>query len=286
MPPTPKERHFGCFREIYTSVRGLALRRIHQKPLSGTVHMLSLLAPLSISLAFLAGVRPPVTAARARIVATAPEQATEAKPAVKPAAADWLPLGKYRFSDDTVGSGAQPTEGDVVVLHYSVKFASGEELGSSRGRFPLTFALGKHDVEIFADALRGSFESGAEPMKIGGRRRVQVRWNQIPPLQRPNVPKDQEGEPLVVDLELVRVETGALAQLISVLPPGERRKTILRTLFALSFLPYLLPNDQRPPGFRFGDPVAIGEARIERQEAASSSLFLGGDGSSLDSLFP
>ena len=40
------------------------------------VHMLSILAPLSISLAFLAGVHPPAMAARARIVATAPEQAT------------------------------------------------------------------------------------------------------------------------------------------------------------------------------------------------------------------
>lgn len=179
--------------------------------------------------------------------------------------------GKYKFVDEKVGTGEEPERGSVVSLHYTVSLTSGMELGSTRGRWPLTFAPDKHAVPIFCDAIEG--------MRIGGRRRLVVPSRMVPPSQRNNVPRDQEGEALRFEIELLGTETGLAAVIPSMLPPGSRRITITRALFALSFLPYLLPDDLKPDIYKAGDVEAIRAAR----EATEASMW---HGVPIDSLWP
>lgn len=183
--------------------------------------------------------------------------------------------GGLRFRQLAAGAGVVPQPDSVVSVHYTVTLAdSGHVIGSSRGRLPLCFKLGDaYDVPIFSDAVQG--------MRVDDQIRVVVPHSEIPRSQASNVPQDQEGEPVLVDIELLRVETGIASFIPSLLPPGTRRVTIARALFALSFLPYFLPDEIKPDAFRFGDPAAISEART----AAANSLWLGGAAAPLDSLF-
>ena len=127
---------------------------------------------------------------------------------------------------------------------------------------------------------------GVRGMAVGSSIRVIVPADKIPASQVRNVPKDQSGESLIFEIELLKIEGGPLAFAYSLLPPGQRRLTIMRTLFLLSFLPYFLPDDIKPEAFRFGDVDAIREARLERAETVSNSLWLGGAPTDLDVLFP
>lgn len=187
----------------------------------------------------------------------------------------WQRTGRgLRFRQTTAGTGATPQAEAVVSVHYTVLFQNGDIVGTSRGRLPLTFKLGKaYDVPIFTDAVEG--------MRVGDAIRVVVPPDEIPTSQVRNVPKDQEGEPLLVDIELLREETGLAAFIPSLLPPGTRRITIARTIFALSFVPYFLPEELKPEAYRFGDVAAIREAH----SAAANSVWLGGSAAPLDSLF-
>lgn len=231
--------------------------------------MQMLLAPVVLSF-LLPGAPPPAWIIRSRtLVATIVEA-----PDTQPQTWKESPSG-LRFIEELVGSGSLLRQNDVVSLHYTVSLAeSGTELGTSRGRWPLTFAFEKHDVPIWDEAVAG--------MRIGGKRRVIVPCKRIPSSQMPNVPRDQDGEPVRLDIEVLRVEKGAIAILPSILPPGNRRLVIFRWLFVISFLPYLLPEDLKPEAFKSGDMQAINEAR----EAAQNALYLGGDAAlSLESLF-
>lgn len=184
------------------------------------------------------------------------------------------PVG-FKYLDEKIGSGALLDEPCVVAVHYSVSFAeSGQVIGTSREKWPLTFALGKHDVPIMADAVRG--------MRIGGVRRLVVPAHKIPGTQIRNVPKDQAGESLRMEIELLGVVTGLGAIIPNVLPPGSRRLTIARFLFALSFLPYFLPEDVKPEMWR---GHSIEEVQATR-EASANSVWLGGAPMPLEDLFP
>ena len=189
-------------------------------------------------------------------------------------AVGWRVLeGGIKYVDEQTGSGSIAAADSVVSLHYTVSLASGMELGTSRGRWPLTFARGRHAVPIFNEAIDG--------MRVGGRRRLSVPASMVPPSQINNVPKDQAGESLRFEIELIEIETGLKAVIPSLLPPGNRRLTITRILFAMSFVPYFLPEDLKPELYRAGDVTAIHAAR----EAASNSVWLGGSATPLDSLF-
>lgn len=220
----------------------------------------------------------------ARTAAVAMRQlGTETRPtaptATTPAVPSWSVMASgLRFQDKAIGAGLEPEAGTVVKLHYTITFQSGQQLGTSRPNKPLTFLLGKQQVPIFESAIVG--------MRTGGQRRLVVPYSLVPDTQIRNVPKDQEGEPLVFEIELLGIESGVGALLPSLLPPGNRRLTLARYAFALSFLPYLLPNDARPEAFRFGDPIAIGEARREAAVLAANSVWLGGAAQPLDALFP
>ena len=178
-------------------------------------------------------------------------------------------VGGIGFVDEEIGTGAIASPNDVVSIHYTVYYAaSGQELGSSRGRWPprpLMFALGKHDVPIFADAVKG--------MRVGGKRRLSVPASKIPESQLRNVPQDNFAEGLRFEMEFVGIESGVTAIVPSLLPPGTRRVTIARVLFALSFLPYLLPPDLQPGWYADGaDPNTIAEARQLSQMMGGASL--------------
>jgi hypothetical protein len=182
--------------------------------------------------------------------------------------------GGLRFREIRAGTGEIPEQGSVVSVDYTITFSqSGDTLGTTRGTQPLTMALGKHGVQIFDDACA--------QMRVGSSRRLVVPASLIPESQSGNVPKDQEGESLVVDVELISIVTGPRALIPSLLPPGTRRASIMRLLFALSFLPYLLPETMQPEFYHFGDPAAIYAAKV----AAHDSLWLGGAAVPLDSLF-
>ncbi|KAL1530691.1 hypothetical protein AB1Y20_001590 [Prymnesium parvum] len=181
--------------------------------------------------------------------------------------------GGLKFRVMTQGSGATPEGDDVVTVHYTVSLESGEQLGTSRGRWPLTFALGKQHVPVFDDAVKS--------MRVGSTIRLVIPASKVPRVQSSNVPKDQEGEPVIAEIELMEIRKGLSAVLPSLLPPGSRRIVILRTLFLLSFVPYFFPDHIKPDFYKFGDPVAIQQAH----NAAQNSVWLGGAAKSLDSLF-
>ena len=93
-------------------------------------------------------------------------------------------------------------------------------------------------------------------MRVGGRRRLFVPPNKIPESQMANVPKDQSDEGLRIEIELLGTVTGPAALIPSILPPGNRRLVILRAIFFLSFLPYLLPEEIKPALWQSGDVAA------------------------------
>ena len=236
-------------------------------------------APASTMLASPSSLATVARSAGSWMVAPTPSTERVAEPPVEDLAWRRTPDGlRYRV-ESSGSSGVVPQFGDCVSLHYNVRFSeSGQMLGTSRKTRPLTFVLGKQEVPIFDDAVRG--------MAVGSSIRVIVPADKIPASQVRNVPKDQSGESLIFEIELLKIEGGPLAFAYSLLPPGQRRLTIMRTLFLLSFLPYFLPDDIKPEAFRFGDVDAIREARLERAETVSNSLWLGGAPTDLDVLFP
>ena len=186
----------------------------------------------------------------------------------------------YKYIDEVVGSGDAPQDEDVVQVHYTVTLlSSGTTLGSSRGNQPLTFALGKHDVPIWDEALKG--------MRVGGQRRMLVPPSAIPDTQIDKVPG--EDRVLRFDFELVGTldKNRPMAMIASRIPPGLRRAEIGRniygTLFALSFIPYFLPYDMQPAWYHDGKPME--EIRAERLQQANNR-YIGGDLSALNELFP
>ena len=229
--------------------------------------MLSVLH-LSVSYLLQPTARAPARAGPIRAVVAEPPQEVQE-------AGNWRTLESgIKYVDEEIGVGPLPAPDAVVSLTYTVSLASYDlELGSNKGRWPLTFAPSKHAVPIFAESIEG--------MRVGGRRRVAVPADKIPPSQLRNVPHDSltsaRGEGLRFEIELNRVETGPVALLASVLPPGERRLTVTRALFFLSFLPYLLPDELKPELYRWGDVEAISASR----EAAQATLQVLG-GASLD----
>ena len=191
----------------------------------------------------------------------------------------------YKYIDDVVGTGAVPSRDahDVVQLHYSVTLlSSGTTLGSSRNTQPLTFALGKHDVPIWDEALEG--------MRLGGKRRLLVPPSAIPKAQKHHVPG--EDRVLRFDFELLRTLDAKhpMAMVAQHIPPQERSKFVFEMgrniytfLFALSFVPYFLPYDKQPAWYHDGlTPEQIAQKHVDQ----SNSRYLGGDVTALNDLFP
>lgn len=104
-----------------------------------------------------------------------------------------------KYIDTVVGTGASPTKGERVTVHYVGTFEDGQEFDSSvrRGE-PFQFVIGVGQV------IKG-WDEGVATMKVGGKRKLQIppylgygergAGNVIPP-----------NATLLFDVELLGVE--------------------------------------------------------------------------------
>ena len=186
----------------------------------------------------------------------------------------------FKYLEEKVGDGALPTADDVVQVHYTVTLlSSGTTLGTTRGVEPLTFALGKHNVPVWDEALKG--------MRVGGQRRLIVPPSAIPATQMDKVPG--EDRVLRFDFELVGLvdPKDVKAVVARKLPPSMARLGVGRLaflcLYVLSFVPYALPTSMQPLWYHDG---LTKEEIYARREARVNDHFIGGDMQKLNELFP
>ena len=73
-----------------------------------------------------------------------------------------------KYTDEVIGNGASPRNGQIVVVHYTGWLTDGTKFDSSvdRGQ-PFTFPLGQGQV------IRG-WDEGVASMKIGGKRKLVI----------------------------------------------------------------------------------------------------------------
>ena len=77
-------------------------------------------------------------------------------------------MDKLIIEDLVVGTGAAPTPGQKVTVHYTGWLTNGTKFDSSRDRGePFTFGLGRGQV------IRG-WDEGVQGMKVGGKRKLTI----------------------------------------------------------------------------------------------------------------
>jgi FKBP-type peptidyl-prolyl cis-trans isomerase len=105
-----------------------------------------------------------------------------------------------RFIDEQPGTGAFPSAGERVSVHYTGWLADGKKFDSSRDRGePFAFTLGRGEV------IRG-WDEGVAIMQMGGKRRLLIP---------PELGYGQQGTPggpippnavLIFDVELLSID--------------------------------------------------------------------------------
>ena len=127
--------------------------------------------------------------------ATAPKAGTtHPKPAVQMTT---TPSG-LQYRDVVVGKGAQPKEGDTVVVNYTGRFTNGKIFDTSVGKRPFEFKLGRGEV------IKG-WDEGVASMHVGGKRKLVIP---------PNLAYGADGYPGVIppnstltfDVELLNIK--------------------------------------------------------------------------------
>ena len=103
---------------------------------------------------------------------TAQEQTTNPAPAAKatqakPAAQMITTPSGLQYQDLVVGKGAQPKNGDTVVVNYTGRFSNGKIFDTSVGKKPFTFPLGRGQV------IKG-WDEGVATMHVGGKRKLVI----------------------------------------------------------------------------------------------------------------
>ncbi|MBL7999545.1 MAG: FKBP-type peptidyl-prolyl cis-trans isomerase [Candidatus Kapabacteria bacterium] len=101
------------------------------------------------------------------LIAAKPQASTpkQTKPTKSMSKETTTPSG-LKYIDEVVGTGAQPKNGQTVVVHYTGTFANGNKFDSSRDRNePFEFQLGMGMV------IKG-WDEGISTMKVGGKRKL------------------------------------------------------------------------------------------------------------------
>ena len=135
----------------------------------------------------------------------AQEQTTKPEPAAKagttrpkPAAQMTTTPSGLQYRDVVVGKGAQPKEGDTVVVNYTGRFTNGKIFDTSVGKRPFEFKLGRGEV------IKG-WDEGVASMHVGGKRKLVIP---------PNLAYGADGYPGVIppnstltfDVELLNIK--------------------------------------------------------------------------------
>jgi len=107
-------------------------------------------------------------------VSAAQDQTTTSKPASKsgtthpkPAAQMTTTPSGLQYRDLVVGKGAQPKDGDTVVVNYTGTFSNGKVFDTSVGKQPFKFKLGNGEV------IKG-WDEGVATMHVGGKRKLVI----------------------------------------------------------------------------------------------------------------
>ena len=112
-----------------------------------------------------------VWAAQDQSSAPAPKPAATAKAGTTHAKAAAAPMtttpSGLQYQDLVVGKGAQPKNGDTVVVNYTGRFTNGKVFDTSIGKEPFKFKLGRGEV------IPG-WDEGVATMHVGGKRKLVV----------------------------------------------------------------------------------------------------------------
>jgi len=123
--------------------------------------------------------------------------------------------------------------GDVANIHYTVTLLSNDQVvETSRGGPPRSFQVGTPSggSQDWDDAIMG--------MRVGGQRRVYTTGDDNAPTAR-------------YDIEIVSVDEGSEKSVQEGLITSlGGRRAAFRLLFAVSFVPYFLPEDMKPAFFK------------------------------------
>ena len=156
-----------------------------------------------------------------------------------------------QYLDVNVGEGELAVPSLVVSVHYDCSLLStGKVVYSTRDSgSPATFEVGAEKVRFLEEATEG--------MRVGGERRVLVLGLEDEGSKAGVVP---DGETARFDIQLLGVETGIKEKLVKagLLGAGSQGGFRLRlAIIALTSLPYLLPDEQRPGLWRSGSPDGL-----------------------------
>jgi len=141
-----------------------------------------------------------------------------------------------KFLDDHIGDGETPEAGDVVKVAYTGWLEkNGLEFDSTKGRSPFAFVLGQQRV------IPG-WDEGISSMRVGGKRQLcipaELGYGQEGSGSIPS------GAMLRFECELVSIESGFSGFIATF--PGGITNFALTSILALSFVPYLLPEEVKP----------------------------------------